>query len=171
MKKVVYILFLISFISFSQSKKIFDIARNGTLDEIIDQYKINPKVIDSINNQSFSPLILACYNNNVDVALFLIEHTANINYSSNLGNALMAAVMKGNIVIIEALIKQNIHINNKDNDGNTALHFATLLNHNLIVRLLLKAGANKESKNNLNETAFDIAKRNNNTELIILLDL
>jgi ankyrin repeat protein len=173
MKKLVYILLLLllSFLSFSQTKNVFDIARNGTLNEIKQIYNENKSAIDSTNDKSFSPLILACYKNNEEVALFLIEKTADINYRSNIGNALMAAVMKGNLKVINSLLEKKVDLNSQDQEGNSALYFATLTNQNEIVKLLLKAGAKIDLKNNADEIPLDIAKRNKNTELIILLNI
>ncbi len=149
---------------------MFEIARKGTLNEMEQIYNENNKVIDSINEKSFTPLILACYKENVDVALFLISKTNNINYASNLGTALMAAVMKGNLQLINALLERKVNLNAQDDEGKTALHIATLTNQNDIVKLLLKEGAKKEIKSNFNESPLDIARSNKNTELIILLD-
>ncbi|MFZ4105525.1 hypothetical protein [Flavobacterium sp.] len=57
----------------SQEKSCFDIARNGTLNEITSEYDGNNKVIDSVDTNSTSMLILACYRGNNDVAKFIVQ--------------------------------------------------------------------------------------------------
>jgi len=170
------ILFLtISLIVFTyaqaQDKTVFDIARKGTLSEIQDIHKRNPELINAINDNKSTPLILACYRNNESVALYLSDKVSNINYNSGMGTALMAAIMSGNKVIIEKLITNKADLDQKDTQGKTALIYAAFNNNTEIVQMLLKAGANKKLADTENRTALEYAKFNKNTQLIILLDL
>lgn len=154
----------------AQDKTVFDVARKGTLTEIQDIYKRNPELINSINDNKATPLILACYRNNEAVALYLSDKVSNINYNSGMGTALMAAIMSGNKIIIEKLIAKKADLDQKDTQGKTALIYATFNNNTEIVQLLIKAGANIKIADNENRTALDYAKFNKNTQLIILLD-
>lgn len=154
----------------SQEKTVFDVARKGTLSEIQDIYNKNPEIINTVNDNKSTPLILACYRNNQAVALFLLDKVSNINYNSGMGTALMAAIMSGNIVIIEKLIASKADLDQTDTQGKTALIYATFNNNTEIVQMLIKAGANKKIADKENRTALDYAKFNKNTQLIILLD-
>lgn len=145
-------------------------ARKGTLEEIKLIYQKNSTAIDSLDARKSTPLILACYRGNTEVALFLADKTKNINYNSGMGTALMAAVMSDKIVILEKLISLNADVNQIDLQGKTALIYAVLFNKNESVKLLLKAGAKTNLKGNDDKTALDFANFNKNTELIILLD-
>lgn len=49
-----------------KSKSIFDIARSGTVAEVKEEIKKNPDIINQVNENGFSPLILACYRGNVE---------------------------------------------------------------------------------------------------------
>ena len=169
------IVLLICFLFFSavsqaQDKTVFDIARKGTLSEIKDIYIRNPELINAINDNKASPLILSCYRNNEAVALYLSDKVSNINYNSGMGTALMASIMSGNKVIIEKLIANKADLNQTDTQGKTALIYAAFNNNTEIVQLLIKAGADKELPDKDNRTALDYAKFNKNTQLIILLD-
>lgn len=167
---LILILLFCTGVIFSQEKNVFDIARNGSLAEIQALYKKQPKIINSVDDRKSSPLILACYRANVEVALFLTEHVKNLNYNSGMGTALMAAVMSGNIQIIEKLIAAKADLNQTDLYGKTALIYATFFNKTEIVKILIKADAKTNLKDNDGKTALDYAKFNKNTELIILLD-
>lgn len=94
------------FNSQAQNKSVFDIARNGTLAEIQNLNKSNPDLINSLNENKSSPLILACYRGNIEVAQFLIENVKDINYNSDMGTALMAATYKNQPELVESLLKK-----------------------------------------------------------------
>ncbi|WP_298224576.1 ankyrin repeat domain-containing protein [Flavobacterium sp.] len=171
MKRILTFTFLLfAFLANAQVKNIFDVARKGNLQEVQELYKKDPKLIDSVDDRKSSPLILASYRGNTEVALFLADKTKNLNYNSGMGTALMAAVMSGNVSIIEKLIAVKADLNQADNTGKTALIYATFFNKTDIVKLLLKAGADKNAKDADARTALDYANFNKNTELIILLD-
>lgn len=161
---------LLAFLANAQVKNIFDVARKGNLQEIQAIYASDPKCIDIPDERKSSPLILACYRGNTDVALFIAEKTQNLNYNSGMGTALMAAVMSGNPIIIRKLIDLKADLNQADNNGKTALIYATFFNKTDIVKQLLDAGADRNMKDSDNRTALDYATFNKNTELIILLN-
>ena len=154
----------------AQDKNVFDVARKGSLSEIQDIYKLNPELVNAINDNKATPLILACYRNNEAVALYLTDKVANINYNSGMGTALMAAIMSGNKTIIEKLISKKADLDQKDTQGKTALIYAAFNNNLEITKMLIKAGANSKLADNEKRTALDYAKFNKNTQLIILLD-
>jgi ankyrin repeat protein len=154
----------------AQDKNVFDVARKGSLTEIQTIYKQNPEVVNAINDNKATPLILACYRNNEAVALYLSDKVSNINYNSGMGTALMAAIMSGNKVIIEKLISNKADLDQQDIQGKTALIYAAFNNNFEIAQLLVKAGANSKITDNEKRTALDYAKFNKNTQLIILLD-
>ena len=171
MKQFVLLLFILFSALFqAQDKTVFDIARKGTLSEIKDIQKRNTELINAINDNKTTPLILACYRNNEAVALYLIDKDSNINYNSGMGTALMAAIMSGNKVIIEKLIAKKADLNQIDKQGKTALIYAAFNNNVEIVQMLIKAGANTKLADTENRTALDYAKFNKNTQLIIVLD-
>lgn len=154
----------------AQDKNVFDVARKGTLIEMEAIYKQKTELVDAVNDNKATPLILACYRNNEAVALYLTDKVSNINYNSGMGTALMAAIMSGNKVIIQKLISKKADLDQKDTQGKTALIYAAFNNNFEIAQLLFKAGANSKLADNENRTALDYAKFNKNTQLIILLD-
>lgn len=160
---------LLSFTKIIAQDSVFDVARYGTVQQMENLYRENPDVINKIDSKKFSPLILACYRGNEDVALFLIEKVKDIDYTSGMGTALMAAVMNGNLKLIEKLIDHKANLNITDKDGKTALIYAVFFNKNEIAKALINAGADKMIKDNDGKKAIDFAEFNSNTELIILL--
>lgn len=155
-------------IGFAQ-QDIFDIARKGTVEEVKTIMKQNPGAIDSISREGFSPLILACYRGNIDVAKFLIKEVKDINGNSSMGTPLMAAVVKGNKEIVEVLLDNKANPNLTDANGTTALIYAVQFNYIPIVKLLLDYKADKSKIDDKGKTAFEYAAFSNNEEIINLL--
>jgi len=169
-RKIIYITFLLlPFFAKAQEKNVFDIARKGTFLEIENAYKKKPEIINTVDDKKSSPLILACYRGNTEVALFLADKVKDINYNSGMGTALMAAIMSGDKAIVEKLIQLKANLNLADQGGKTALIYATFFNKNELAKLLIQANADRNIKDIDNRTALDYANFNKNTELIILL--
>ncbi|OYU84593.1 MAG: hypothetical protein CFE24_06025 [Flavobacterium sp. BFFFF2] len=165
-----HLLFLFSFLgSFAQSKSVFDIARTGTLQEIQEIFKTNPALVNDINEQKSSPLILACYRGNIDVALFLMDHIKDINYNSGMGTALMAAVVKGNIELVKMLIDKKAKLDETDSQGKTALMYAVQFKNTDIISLLLAQHASKSLVDKEGKTAFEYAAFSGDQKIINLL--
>ena len=166
MKSIFLLLFFVfSNLIISQEKNCFEIARKGSLSEIKIEYEKNKKIIDSVDSNSSSMLILACYKNNNDVAQFIVQKKANLDYTSTNGTALMACVIKGNIEMAEILLLNKANPDLTDINGITAL--AQFQNEQMI-KLLLEYKANKSIKDKRGKTAFEYAVISKN-ELIINL--
>ena len=172
MKKIYFFLVYLSIVNvtYSQPKlDIFDIARKGNLKQIKEVFENNPKAILLINENGFSPLTLACYHNNYEVAKFLLEHKSNVNVSSPMGTPLMAAVVKGNIEITQLLLKNKADINSTDSNGTSALIYAAMFRSSELVHLLLSYNADKTHIDNKGKTAFEYAVFSEDEKTINLL--
>jgi ankyrin repeat protein len=170
-KNYFYLIFLFfTLSSFAQkSSTIFDVARTGTVAEAKALFEQNLKVVDEINEAGYSPLILACYRGNTEVAQFLIENGANLNYNSTMGTPLMAAVVKGNIEIVNLLLAKNVDINQTDANGTTALIYAVQFKNVNLVKLLQSKNADKTKVDINGKTAFEYAVFSDSQEIINLL--
>ncbi|MEI3790387.1 MULTISPECIES: ankyrin repeat domain-containing protein [Chryseobacterium] len=170
MKNIIFIISI--FLSFSalsaqeKVKSIFDIARSGTVAEVKELMKQDPDIINKTNESGFSPLILACYRGNAEVADFLMDKVKDINYNSSMGTALMAVVFKGDLKLAQELLDHKSDINTTDSQGTTPLIFASKLGNTEMVKLLVKYKANKTVKDKQGNTAFEYAVLSKNSELI-----
>ncbi len=161
------LLFCASFLLNAQNN-VFDICRNGNVEQLKNLYENDPNCINLKNEAGYTPLILACYHSNEKVVAFLIEKVDNINGSSNYGTPLMAAVVKRNKEITKMLLDKKADPNMADTNGTTALHYATLFKDTEIAKLLVESGANSKLKDGNNKSAYDYALINNNQELLNL---
>ena len=164
-KIILSFLLLVTFNVFSQSD-VFDVARKGTVEEMKLLVKKDKDIVDSKNDNGFSPLILACYKGNIAVAKFLIENSKTINGSSDMGTPLMACAVKGDKQISELLLKKGANPNLSDSKGTTALIYAVQFENLELVNLLLKYKADKNLKDNDGKTAFEFAVFSGNQDII-----
>jgi ankyrin repeat protein len=154
---------------FSQDINCFDVARKGTLSDIISLYAKDKSVINLVDDNGSSMLILACYRGNKDVANFLLENNVDVNFVSKSGTALMACVVKGQFEMVDALLLKGANVDLVDDNGVTALMLAVQFKNVAIVTLLLEYKANKLLLNKEGKSAFEYAVFSGNEEIIKLL--
>ncbi|WP_428224049.1 ankyrin repeat domain-containing protein [Flavobacterium sp.] len=150
-------------------KDVFDIARSGTVEDLIQLEKTNANVADEINTMGFNPLILACYKGNNDVALYLMKKTKNINFKSSNGTALAAATVKGNLTLVHKLLESGAQPDISDDNGVTPLHYAIQFKNVAMVKLLLSFKADKYKPDGSGKKPFEYAVFSKNEEIINLL--
>lgn len=172
MKKIIYcaVVYLVVNFSFAQEKlNVFDIGRKGTVEQAKEILKSNPKAFNIVNDEGYSPLVLACYRGNNDVAKFLIENGSDINGVSKMGTPLMAAIVKGNNEVAKLLIDKKADVNAADTNGTTALIYAVQFQNVEILKLLVETKVDKSHKDNDGKTAFEHAVFAGNETIINLL--
>lgn len=167
---VVLGIFLTSLLSAQEkTKSIFDIARTGTVAEVTELMKQNPDIINQVNENGFSPLILACYRGNTEVARYLIDHVKDLNYKSKEGTALAGLAVKYNKDLVERLLKKKADPNIADATGYTPLFWAVKFGNKELVELLLQYKADKTKKDSMGMTPFEYALKTDHKEIINLL--
>jgi ankyrin repeat protein len=172
MKKIVFILYLFlltNFVSAQTKLNVFDVARKGTVAQAKELLKSNSKIFDEVSPERFSPLILACYRGNNEVAKFLIESGCDLNKISSMGTPLMAAIVKENNEIAKLLIEKNADLNLTDNNGINALIYAVQFQNKTILKLLIQNNVDKNHKDKEGKTAFEYAVFSGNEDIINLL--
>ncbi len=158
---------MVSF-SFAQ-KDVFTVARNGSVEEMKLLYEKDANCVNEVDKNEFSPLILASYRGNFEVAKYLITIVKDVNYQSPEGTALMAAVMKNNMELIQLLINKKANLDLTSKTGVTALMLAIQFKKTDIIQILLLNKANKLLKDNEGKTAFEYAVNTNDDTIIQLL--
>ncbi|WIH81251.1 ankyrin repeat domain-containing protein [Brachyspira pilosicoli] len=122
---------------------------------------------NTANNEKKTALMIAIANNNFDISKLLIQQGANINTKDEYGyTALMRAAMIGDYEMVKFLLENDANINTKDNDGNTVLYYniyyagyGELENAKKIFNLLIKYGADVNTKNNYGASLLNISYR------------
>lgn len=83
---------------------------------------------------------------------------------------MLGVAFKGNVEIAELLLKNNANINMQNNQGYSALIFATLYNQEKMVEFLLNKNADFNLKDVEGKTALEHAKIKSFDAIITLLE-
>ena len=154
--------------------------------------------IDDKNNKGETALHIASRSGQQPILQFLMEMGANIKEKDNNGNIpLHFAAMEGRLDILKHLLGKNVikneyaspnrlaervkflfgkgskpRVNAKNNDGQTALHFASYRGHPQIVEyLLLEVQANAREKDNRGWTPLHYAANSGHLHAVKLLHI
>lgn len=84
-------------------------------------------------------------------------------------NALIIAIKLGRTSYLCKLFLMNINVNQQDDQGNTALHYAIEMRDKYAINSLVYAHANLKIKNNEGVTPFDLALRLDNPDILSIL--
>ena len=111
------------------------------------------------DNNGFTPLTIATWNNWTETVLVLVELGANAEIPTASGwTSLMMAAFKGLNHIVKILVESNVDVNKTWNKtGYGALHLAVEKNHTEVVSLLLDHNADMDIQNNDGFTPLLIA--------------
>ena len=92
-----------------------------------------------------------------------------INSKKEWGNSpLKIASVRGNVVLVKALLNAGAEVNMENEDQYTALHHAVSQGHVEIVEVLLVNGANPKLKDRYGNTCFSYSKNEQITKLLSL---
>jgi ankyrin repeat protein len=119
----------------------------------------------------FTLLDIAAIHCDESIAAVLVERGASINERNPAGGtALMIAADRENRGVVSFLLQfEDIDVDAKDNFRNTALIYAVRANDFKITKALIEHGADVNHPGYKDKTALDIARDNNNQDMIALL--
>uniref|UniRef100_UPI00398F58C5 ankyrin repeat domain-containing protein 49 n=1 Tax=Pristiophorus japonicus TaxID=55135 RepID=UPI00398F58C5 len=124
----------------------------------------NPSLVNVKDDDHYTPLHRAAYSGHIEVVHKLITHGADVHARTVDGwTPLHSACKWNNAVIASFLLQHEADINAQTNGLQTALHLASGSKgtKETIELLLMNRYINSDLKNNLGETAYDIAWRTN----------
>jgi len=118
--------------------------------------------VNAVSDEGDTALYRACKSQQLEVVQMLLEAGADVNLTSEKLYPLIAACdsYQSTMPVLCAAVKNDnetmkhgANVNNFDNQGNTALHMAT---SNVVIEMLLNAGANVSATNDNGETALSV---------------
>lgn len=126
---------------------------DGEYESLVEAINLDPELVNSRLSCGFSPLMLAFNGKNYEMCEFLIMKGAKMDYiNEEMDNTsilmLIITWFSGHQIEMMVLDASKDIINHKDDEGNTALHYACLYKNELAVEELLKKGANINAVNN-----------------------
>ena len=154
----------------AQTKDVYEVCRSGDTTTLKAMLQQTPSLIDSKQSNGFTPLIIATYNGQAEISTILIQHGADVNAQDKAGNtALMGLCFNGNTALVKLLLNNKVAVNTLNFNHASALIFAATFGHVDIIKLLLKAGADKTVKDVHGKTALDQAMMQGNDIVVALL--
>ncbi|MBZ8120713.1 hypothetical protein CJ999_03880 [Bacillus thuringiensis] len=133
---------------------------SGNREKVVEFIKASPSIVNECSEDGWTPLHLAAYFGQKEIASFLLESGADIHSrakNENENTPLQAAIANKQSELVTFLIEKGSDVNIMQSGGWTGLHEAALLGNEEIIMLLLKNGANKMIKKNDGKTAYEIA--------------
>ncbi|MCB9419869.1 MAG: ankyrin repeat domain-containing protein [Ardenticatenaceae bacterium] len=133
------------------------IGRFNVVQHEIEQW---PEDVNEYGRDGFTPLQLACFFGHEAIALWLIEHDADVNAVAQNGMAIApihAAAANGNLNILKALLAKGADVNARQQGGFTPLHTTADSNSPEMARLFLEHGADRDAVRDNGQTALDLA--------------
>ena len=115
--------------------------------------------VNTTNKLGADALTIALASGDPELATILLKNGANANLKWNKKGLthLMNAARNGHSDVVSVLIAHQARINDQDDLGNTALHYAAAQGFKEIVNELLRAGAIKEIQNTNKKKPIDLA--------------
>lgn len=105
----------------------------------------------------------------IDAAEQLLKNGANVNARNRHGETLLMTCVHSSIAV-DMLIKYRADVSLKDNDGNTALHYAvSYWNNDYVIKALIDAGAPVDAMDDTGFTPLMMVSSSNNYQIARLL--
>jgi len=159
-------------LSHVESITFFEATALGKKDIVDEALVENPNLIHDFSDDGFTPLGLASYFGNEDVARLLLLKGADPNVSSRNGYnvyPIHSAVAANYDMIAKMLIEAGANVNVVQMSGDTPLHSAAQNGNIELIIVLLEAGANVNAITEDGQTAADKASKNGFGEIARIL--
>lgn len=155
----------------SEQSFFFDACRRGDKTAAEELYQADKNLVNTVDTRGFTPLIIAVYNNETEVAEWLLQNGAAVDAQDASGNtALMGTAFKGYISLVEKLLDAGANVNQHNFQGATALTFAATFGQLQIAELLLKNGADLQVQDVRGKSPLAHAIIQENEAMIELLE-
>ena len=131
---------------------VYGHCSSETLHKII-QKGVN---VNDVNNKSETALIVACYKAQAEPVKLLLENGVNPNISDDYDYTSLHAAVYGccTNVTLQDIITHEVHLNDQNNNGETAVMLACLYRQQDSVRVLLEAGSGPNIPNDNGDTCL-----------------
>jgi ankyrin repeat protein len=160
-------------LSLNPKLDIFQNCAAGRTEAALNQIDREPELLEKHSSDGWTPLHLAAFFGNAELAKGLLNRGAAIEARSTNSMAntpLHAAAAGANLAVIELLLEHGADANARQHGGWTALHAAAQTGNRKMAELLLAHGAHKYVQAENNQTPLDMALLHGRAELVPLLE-
>lgn len=152
---------------------LWEAAAVGRLDRVRELVNANAAGINGTSHDGWTPLHLACFFGQKEIAAYLLTKGAAVDARSrnDLHNTpLHAAAANGQRTCVALLLQHGAGVNETYNKGTTALHVAAANGDDGTARLLLAAKADPTMRTTEGQTPLDMAREKNHAKVVRLLE-
>lgn len=155
---LILVVFLAPYILLSiRAKAIFSNSFSEKTDD-----KSNISNLDSSNVEMSHPVFEAISNRKLPQTMYYIQELKDYQICDSQGRSLVHAAVESQMPgVLRILLESEIDINAKDKNGDTPLHIAICTNNPdpVLIKMLIRSGADLNEKNRFDETVLDQLKR------------
>jgi len=151
---------------------LFEASASGKFDVVAHLIYSHPDAVDDYADDGFTPLGLACYFGQAEVARYLVLKGASVNLPSNNGFNVFPihSAAAGNFTdIVRLLIDYGANVNVKQQAGATPLHSAAQNGNLEMLILLLENGADVSVRMEGGKLPADVAREKGFAEIAEIL--
>jgi len=159
-------------LKFIDEVNLFEASAAGKLDVVAYIINNHPDSVNDFAPDGFTPLGLACYFGQTEIARYLVLKGADVNMPSNNGfhvYPIHSAVAGNYIDIARVLISNGAQVNVKQQAGLTPLHSAAQNGNTDMLILLLEHGADVNIRMEGGKLPADLAKEKGFVEIADIL--
>lgn len=168
----ILLLFLIFTASHASAQSIFDIARSGSAQQMQKLLKKHPEQLHLRSENGATPLLLATYRGNHEVAQVLLEAGADPNQCFKEGAPIYGVIFKADAQMLDLLLKKGVDVNQvcQFEELGYPIHLAINLLRFEQIKQLLAAGVRLDVRDAQGRTIEDLLRLHQNPELNALFE-
>lgn len=162
-----YLLIVICLLNYTFAQSVFDIARSGSAKQMEKYLSKHPTHLNLTSEHGATPLLLATYRGNHDVAEILLKAGADPNQCFKEGAPIYGVIFKGDAEMLNLLINNGVDINQvcQFEELGYPIHLAINLLRIEQIKQLIRAGARLDVLDAQGRTIDDLLRLHQNPEL------
>lgn len=170
MLRLLLICCCVAHLSFAQN--VFDLARTGSAKQMEKYLQKHPSHLQLTSESGATPLLLATYRGNHEVAQVLIDAGADPNQCFKEGAPIYGVIFKADAQMLDLLIKNGADVNQvcQYEELGYPIHLAINLFRLEQIKQLLAAGAHLDVRDAQGRTIEDLLRLHQNPELTALFN-
>ena len=167
-----FLLIFLCLANFTLAQSVFDIARTGSAKQMEKYLSKNPAHLNLASEHGATPLLLATYRGNHEVAEVLLQAGADPNQCFKEGAPIYGVIFKGDAEMLNLLIKKGADVNQvcQFEELGYPIHLAINLLRLEQIKQLLSAGVRLDVRDAQGRTIDDLLRLHQNPELTALFE-
>lgn len=172
MPRIFFVVFILFAVSHANAQHVFDIARSGSAQQMQKLLKKHPEQLNLKSENGATPLLLATYRGNHEVAAVLLEAGADPNQCFKEGAPIYGVIFKADAEMLDLLLKKGVDINQvcQLEELGYPIHLAINLLRIEQIKQLLEAGVRLDVRDAQGRTIQDLLRLHQNPELNALFE-